>query len=248
MTSYWDNLEFWEKLDAPLRPTSQVVSKFQEYTQDSDSVLLLGCTKELYTVNDNVIVVDVNQRRIDMLKPIGRVICGDWMNLTNELDCKVDTIIGDGSMNCVKLNDWQILIDRAKLVLNPGGKIVIRVFETPAIMRTLKQIKDDVLINKYTETFSSLKWDIAMYLAYSNCHVAVTDVYDMFNLLFDKEELHMVTGWPIDTINTIDAYNNDTTVYCFPSEKQIRRIFPRIMRKQVLGYPFAERCPFYFFY
>ena len=246
MDNYWNSLEYWELLEAPLRVDNCVVEKFKELIDETDSVLLLGCTKELYTVTKDVTVIDINQQRINMFKPIGKVVCGDWLNIIDELDFNIQYVIGDGSFNCLRFQEWPCLIHSVKKVLNPGGKIIVRIFETPANVDSLKNIKEKIE-NKEIATFSELKWILAMYLAYTNNHVVVEYIRDLFYLIFDKEKLSKQTGWSLESINTIDAYENSKQIYCFPSERQIKKEFPESKRIQVLGYPMAERCPFYVF-
>lgn len=239
MTQFWDSREYWDLLEAPMRPTKEVVGKFSEFTKDKDT-LLLGCTSELY--NKNITVIDNNQNRIDMFPHEG-TICGNWLELTKYYAKKIDIIIGDGSLNVLKFSQWNRLIKECHLV---SDTVVIRVFEAP---KTLNDIYIGTC-NGSIINMSHLKWLIGMQLAKSqfNPDVSVQDIrnkmYDIFN---SKEELQAITGWHFKSIAIIDEYKDSDITYNFPTEKQIMQIFPNSTRLNLLGYPMSEYCPFYIF-
>ena len=245
--SHWNNKEFWSLLDAPLIPPSSVIDQFKTLIGDSKSAVVLGCTKQLYEIAPETTVIELNQNRIDLIPPPGKVICGDWLNLAFHLDSKVDAIVGDGSLNCLQFyKDWVNVIQHCSVALRPKGKFAVRVFETPKHTTLSLDIVAGIENYKF-QNFSELKWTLAMYLSYGSVNVPVKQIRNLFYALFDKEILSKHTGWHMDRINTIDVYKDSDCFYSFPDENMIRSVFPNAVRYETTGYPLAECCPIYVF-
>jgi glutathione peroxidase-family protein len=241
--THWNSLDYWNKLEPPLRPSTNVVNQFQEIIGPVKSLLVLGCTKELYSLASDVTVADQDQVRLNLLASDQKQFCGDWLKLKT-LE-KFDAVVGDGSLNCLKFpQQWQELIHICKGLTN--GKVAIRVFETPDLIRFSSMIQEDLEAGKI-KNFCSLKWELAMHMAYHEPSVRVKKIHQLFYMMFDKQKLSEQTGWSLESIDTIDAFKDSEMVLDFPREIHIKQAFPKVIRLNSEGYPFADRCPFYIF-
>jgi len=81
-----------------------------------------------------------------------------------------------------------------------------------------------------------------------NPNIPVTEIRDNFERMFyDRRALSDATGWPMEDIETIDAYKNSSDVYTFPTVGQFKSAIPDTFRNiRVLEsgtYELADRCP-----
>ncbi len=107
------DINHFNTLQPPLSPNDQEVELFRRNIEDSDTVLLLGYTKQLLPLCN--IAMDLNPpdetRYSDVCK-------GNWFDITPGV---CDTIIGDGVLNLVGGQLVQYLSARCK-------KLIIRFF------------------------------------------------------------------------------------------------------------------------
>lgn len=254
MSSHWSNYDSWNYVAAPLRPCETIIDQYKSIIGKSKSTLLLGCTQELCILSEKTTAVDYNQSRIDNWWPNTEnkiAICGNWFNLCEilpENNNKFDFILGDGSFTFLNgPKEWEKVLNQCKRVLNQDGMVIIRVYETPSEQNLMKNIKNSVISGEIP-SFDCLKLEIMYKLSCQGTkNIPVRKIRSTFYELFDKKELSEQTGWSMDVINVIDAYEHSDDSYYLPTRSQIKLAFPEAIRVGNCNYPFAETCAFYVF-
>ena len=252
--SHWDRYDNWNYVEAPLKPVPDTVKLFYALMNNNpQSILMLGCTRELVSLNcDKIIAVDKSISRINSWFPKSSTVYGiegNWLRLSNYIDneSKFDYVIGDGSFIFLSIPEQKRVIKECKKFLNPGGKIIIRGYETPENPISIGDIKEDIRLGKI-QNFSCLKLKLMFLL--SRCGifgVPVNEIRDTFYESFDKKSLFVETGWPIPCIDVIDVYENSSDVYYLPTRKMMEEDFPGVVIVETSGYPMSEHCPIYIF-
>jgi len=252
--SHWDNhSQQWGKVEAPLRPTQQVVSKLCEgLTSQINPVLVLGVTPELTGALIKVVAVD---RSISMIKrlwpgnsPNKRVVCADWLEMKFE-DEVFSGAIGDGCLTVLGgPQQAQAFFNNLKMVLSNGTPFRLRAFLRPDNPWTLDELRytcqDPGDIN-----FHAFKWMLAMHKASQNHDlVSVSSLLDDFNHYWpDRKVLAAKTGWDLTSIKTIDAYHGSEDIYWFPTSSAITELasktFNKVRLEALGGYPLSMQCP-----
>jgi hypothetical protein len=157
-----------------------------------------------------------------------------------------DAICGDGSLNCLPTQEEYVAIfAELARVSKADAAMAIRCFTRPDEGETLDAVRHATMSGS-VGSFHSLKWRIAMSVAGNDGVVAVQSIYNAFEASFDRNELSNTTGWPLQVINTIDAYRGVATAYTFPTLGQWqKRCQPYWRVDQVLyaQYELADCCP-----
>src|SRR5262245_57669323 len=136
MTHWQKYYSAWSKLEAPLRPNDDTLSKVRELAGKVEGpVLLLGVTPELANSFDQVLGVDKNKAMIDHVWPgdsaSKKAIHADWLDLEGPRDHFAATV-GDGSLNAVTtLREVKQVLTRVVDLLAPGGRFACRLYERP---------------------------------------------------------------------------------------------------------------------
>ncbi|WP_157264320.1 methyltransferase domain-containing protein [Azohydromonas aeria] len=159
----------------------------------------------------------------------------------------VDLVAGDGSLNALgSATQWRQVLGELARVLKPGGALVLRCYVRPDRTETLPEVADAALGGRIG-SFHVLKWRLAMAQAGTDGGIAVADILSAFDRLFpDRGKLQRRTGWPAESIATIDAYAAMATRYTFPTLQQLAERAAPAFRMTALrhgSYELAERCP-----
>ncbi len=243
----------WSKLEAPLRPTSETLSKIHELTgKVAGPVLLLGVTPELAKSFEQVLGADKNKAMIDHVWPgnsaTRKAIHADWLDL-EEPKNHFAAAVGDGSLNAVTtLREIRQVLERVTDLLAPGGRFACRLYERPEKPFSEEHLRQTAS-RRATINFHAFKWQIAMHLAESGgASMPVVLIRERFNELFpDRDRLARDTGWPRDLIDMIDIYKGSPTIYTFPNRREFLDVLPKGIshaRFEPCGsYDLAECCP-----
>lgn len=244
--------EFYWRLGAPMRPGPGDAEAMARAIADRDGrVVLLGVTPQLADIGQDLTAVDASAQLIEAIWPGDttrrRAVVGDWLNLPCE-NAAVDSVIGDGSLNSL-VGDHHDLFAEVRRVLSDGGIAAFRSFCAPDRAERLQDICDEDL-GGWQGNFHAFKWRIAMALAARNptASIPVAEVRDAFDRHFpDREALSALTGWPVDDIATIDAYDGATHSMFFPTLGRLlemgARHFGHVEALARDGYVLADRCP-----
>jgi hypothetical protein len=250
---HWNDFQKrWHLLEAPLRPTRDVVDVIVAAVgEQSSNVLLLGVTPELVERFEHLTAVDKSEEMIGALwhpsKSTQSVRHANWLEMDGAFG-KYSAVVGDGSMNALQSADE---IDTLMHVVNArladGGTFACRVFERPDEPFTDEDLRISV-DGAVHDSFHAFKWQMAMSLAeQSGTAGKVTDILSHFNRLFpDREGVAEKTGWPLEVINTIDVYEQSDMSLCFPNRREFERHFAAFREFQWLesgSYDLAGRCP-----
>lgn len=239
----------WARLTPPLRANGEVVAAVGRVIEGRANVLLLGVTPELAPLAN--VAVDKSEMMIATIWPGDtaerRAVLGDW--LTMPLDAQVSAVIGDGSLNVLRYADYLVLFEQLQRVMRPGARLAVRVYATPAKVETLTALRDAAMTGR-GGGFHAFKWRIAMALAAEqrSPDVPVALIKRAFDQCFpDRAALSAASGWNVETIGEIDAYECAGTIYSFPREDAFLAALPPAFkgaRFQAAGsYELAERCP-----
>lgn len=244
----------WSRLRPPLRADADVVA---EVTRQIDGhaghVLLLGVTPELSGLGRTMTAVDWSPQMIAHIwrgdDEDRRALLADWRALPL-LPQPCTAAIGDGSLATLRWpDDYTAVFARLRHALAPGARIAIRGYLTPDVPETLAQVRDATLAGA-AGNFHALKWRVAMAVAGAggDPNVAVADILGAFNHAFpDRARLAHASGWPLTTIDEIDAYRDSPAVYSFVTRDQMRAAAPAWLTDLRFvpagSYPLADRCP-----
>ncbi|HEY2032576.1 MAG TPA: class I SAM-dependent methyltransferase [Rhizomicrobium sp.] len=243
----------WTRLKAPLRPDAQIVSAYRRAIEGHDErVLLLGVTAELADLGDTVVAVDQSRKMIANAWPgdteTRKAVHGNWLTMPLETR-EFTAVIGDGVMTGIEFPQYKTLFSQISRLLLPGARLAIRLYETPEPGETVAQVREQTMAGKIAG-FHAFKWRLAMAIVAEARHAAVpvARIHQMFRREFpDRAELRAATGWELDEIAEIDAYDGKPMIYRFPTRRELLAHLPAAFAEphfQPSGtYELAERCP-----
>jgi len=253
----------WSQVGSPLRPVEEDCRLYWREVGDvveavaAPRALVLGVTPELALLpwprQSHLTAVDQSQDMIDRVWPrralrcTGKAVCSTWNDMPLD-DASVDVMVGDGSLSVLPSGrDYPAMIAEIHRVLRPGGQLALRCFVHPDENEPIDQVFTD-LDDGRIGSMHALKWRIAMVLQKSLTDgVVVSDIRDCFmSHLRDREAAAQRLGWPIEAINTIDAYAGSMVSYTFPTLGEITAAVAG--RFEVTGvahpsYELGDRCP-----
>ena len=260
----WSNhAQQWSRLGSPLRPSArdgeimwQMIRDSVEKVPGGCRIVLLGVTPELvglpWPADAELLAIDKSPEMIATVwDPNARIhsqVQPAWWQAMPLAEGWADTAIGDGSFNALPaLEDWTDVFEELARVLKPHGKVVARVYVRPDAREHLPVIVSDTLAGRIG-ILHALKWRLAMALVGgADAGVAVADIHKAFERHFpDRAALAQNTGWPQETIATIDAYRGMSTRYTFPTRAEIATACAGIFtlaESQAGDYELGERCP-----
>jgi len=183
----------------------------------------------------------------DELHCTGHAVCEKWQE-SSLPDASVDVVLGDGSLSVLpSRRDYPAVIGDVHRVLKPGGRFALRCFVHPDDDEPIDRVFDDLEANKIG-SMHALKWRIAMALQKTIVDgVVVSDIRDCFNAhVADRQAAARRLGWPVEAINTIDAYTGSSVAYTFPTLAEITEAVAGRFEITSITHPsyeLGERCP-----
>lgn len=224
--------------------------------QAAPGVVILGVTPELvqlpWPAGTRLLALDQSAAMIaSVWQPHPRIASGvreaRWQSMPVE-NGSIRLVAGDGSLNALtSLQEYPDVFAETARVLQPTGALVLRCFVRPERAETLDAVAAAALAGRIGN-MHALKWRIAMALDVDHSFsVAVVDIRSAFERLFpDRKRLAGITGWPLQVIDTIDAYRGVATRYSFPTLAAIRAAAAPLFEVGEVRYgryELAERCP-----
>ncbi|HVZ20943.1 MAG TPA: methyltransferase domain-containing protein [Vicinamibacterales bacterium] len=244
----------WGRLRPPLRPHADVCALMRRtVAAHAGRTLLLGVTPELARLRDRTVAVDFCEASLTHIWPGDgpgrRAIMGNWL----ELPCAAGTfsaVLGDGSFNCLEYPaGYQRVFDELARVVQPGGRIVVRMYVTPDGADSIEQTRRCTMSGG-VRAIDALKWRLAHAVCAEtgDANVPVQAIREAFNRAFpDRRALLRATGWSSVDLATMDAYALLPDVFSFPTLRQVLSLVPATMCRarfvRTWGYELAERCP-----
>jgi len=253
----------WEHVGPPLRPTEQDGRLMLELAIGTphlhsacSTIVILGVTPEVVQLNwpgdSKLQAFDISADMIAKVwRPNPRVLSqvsqSRWQSLPLESG-SADAVVGDGCLTVLQnMNECREFLVEIARVLKLQRRLVLRCFVRPPESESVDAIIADVS-GRRIQHFASLKWRLAMVLCDSESStVQPWDVGRVFNKLFsDRATLHETTGWPLDTINTIDSYEDMKGYFTFMTLAQIQAVSSPLFEIDAIkhgNYELSERCP-----
>lgn len=253
----------WQRVGPPLRPSrpdhtllENVIQKWHS-KNGSPRVLVLGVTPEMARLNwpagTDLLAVDHSQRMIDEVwpgypSPGEGVLCANWLDLALKKHSR-NIVVSDGPFGVLRYPfEYQKLLQSLRDILQPEGFFAFRIFTSPEIKEEPKDIFDAVLSGNIGN-FHVFKLRLLMAMQPdSSSGVRIGDVWDEWVENGPQAEaLSKQCGWPIEQIQTIEAYKGQKDIYCFPTLKEILEILDtggfKIVSCTHPTYELGERCP-----
>ena len=253
----------WQKVGPPLRPSTQdgalmmaAVAPNLRDRREGAKVVVLGVTQELVQLAwPNHVSLHAFDHSAEMIAAVwqphpvvpGTVRQARWEDLPLP-NRSVKVAIGDGSLNALpRLAEYPAVLVELARVLEPEGVLCLRCFVRPPVPETQPTVSAAALSGEI-RSFHALKWRVAMTLSEApEFSVAVSDIHAAFESMFpDREVLAAAAGWPLEIIDSIDAYKGAQTRYTFPSLIALAEICsPHFALAEVRcgDYELADRCP-----
>lgn len=251
----WNNFhERWAGLKPPLRPHQAVTEAIQEAVRDHDEhVLLLGVTPEFADIGLQLTALERSTEMINLIwpgnTPQRQAVLGNWLSPSFH-DKPFSAVIGDGVLSCIPYpHDYQTLFDAMTAVMQPNSRLVFRLFASPESGETVDEVVDAICHHEI-KSFHAFKWRLAMAIVFErqDVNIPVRIIHQVFNDKFaNRQALSDITGWSLNTIKEIDAYQDSHDVFSFPTLAQLKAVIPEAWRNvkicPVGTYELAERCP-----
>ena len=262
--SVWDrHAQQWNRVGYPLRPSArdgelmmELVKPALEQNGDPARVAILGVTREVvalpWPAGTTLLAFDQNAEMIAKVwQPAvhlhSTAIQATWRRLPLP-DHSLRLIVGDGSFTCLAgLSDLSRVMAELARVLEPEGIVCVRCFLRPDVAETLDELYANTCAGKIAG-FHALKLSIGMSLARPpEFRVPVVDILQAFERMFsDRRALAMMTDWPVESIDTIDAYRGADVSYNFPTLAAFQSTIAPWFDFDHIAYvdaDVAKRCP-----
>ena len=256
----------WQKVGPPLRPCARdgemmmtmalPVLHARNTPNTGAIVAVLGVTPEIVRLPwpDHVFVHAFDQSA-EMIGALWQphphvpstVTQARWQELPLE-NQSIRLAVGDASLNALpRLSDYPQVLSELARVLETDGLLCVRAFIRPNHRETMEAIAKDALAGSI-RSFHTLKWRVAMSLSEEpEYSVGTSDILGAFEAAFsNRRVLARAANWPLDVIDTIDAYRGASTRYNFPTVSALQEICAPwffVDNLEYADYELGERCP-----
>jgi len=238
----------------PQIPDEAVAGRYRELIAGHDRrVLLLGITRALASLGDDLTALDFNPAQIERMWPGDaadrRAHLGDWRDLEPP-PAPFTAAIGDGSLSTLAWPaDYREVLGRVAAALAPGGVLVIRCFLAPDEREPLERVVADVREGRERDC-NAARWRVAMAIADRRGGIAARDFAAAWRHAFpDFAALAGLTGWCLEGMNLIfDTFARSPVRFSFVTREALLETLPASLADARFvpsgDYPLAERCPF----
>ncbi|HET6639868.1 MAG TPA: methyltransferase domain-containing protein [Gemmatimonadota bacterium] len=255
----------WSRIGPPLRPSPEDVAVAEATLgawgattgRGDPRVLVLGVTPELCSLATLPVMQTIAiDRSMDMIRAIwpgalhagDSVACGDWRRLPL-IDRSVDVVLSDGCLSTLPYPAGYVEVSmELRRVLAEDGHCVARCFVQAEAPERIGDVLRD-LADGRIGSFHALKWRLAMALQQDPENgVVLARVWEALNDAEpDLAALSRRCDWPLDVVQTIDAYRAVGARYSFPSLDALCGLFGEagfaVLDVVRPGYELGERCP-----
>lgn len=251
----------WTRVGSPLRPCSEDIERLAEILAPLRSrrprALILGVTPETlrlgWTDNSDLLAIDCSYEMIHNVwpgYPAARqgVICANWLAFPLRQSSR-DAVVSDGCFGVTRYpGEHRIVLDNVRRLLRPGGLFAFRIFVLPDALESPFDVYEEAMAGRIG-SFHAFKLRLLMaYQREPERGVCVGDVWRAWSAEGPgADALARQTGWPAETVRTIDAYREQTSVYTFPVLRDIRNLATAAGFREIAcidkQYELGERCP-----
>lgn len=243
----------WDLIGPPLRPVAEDLAQVAQVAHGGRT-LILGVTPELarmtWPAGTSLLALDHSLPMIRAVwpRPLRSVaVQGNWCRMPLRSG-SIALAAGDGCYSMFAFPDgYRAFSGELRRVLAPEGRLVIRVFASPAIPEDVAAVERD-LWSGQIGNFHVFKWRLAMALQRTAAEgVCLDDLHRAFSALCPSPAaLTEKLGWSAASVGTIEAYRGSATRYTFPSLNELRAALAADFRERschVPAYELGERCP-----
>lgn len=172
--------------------------------------------------------------------------CADWQAMPFRTGSR-NIALGDGWASMVSPEILRRSIRELHRVLEPQGMLVSRLYLLPHDIEQPENVAAAAAAGEIG-SFHAFKWRLAMAVqGRSGFGVRLADIWDTFTaLLPDRQLLSGQSGWPVESIGTIDSYRGAQGRYYYHSLDTYAELLQpafEIMSVDYPGYELGERCP-----
>jgi SAM-dependent methyltransferase len=172
----------------------------------------------------------------------------DWLDMALPPRSR-DLVVSDGCFGVLRYPDqYHRVLRKVHEVLRPQGRFAFRVFARPAHPEEPADVYR-ALLSGAIGSFHAFKLRLLMAVQRdSRAGVAVGDVWQSWHRDGPATaDLAAVRGWPIEQIETIEAYRGLDNVYTFPTLAELRSVIEEEGYDEIgctwQRYELGERCP-----
>jgi SAM-dependent methyltransferase len=156
-------------------------------------------------------------------------------------------VIGDGSVNCVRYDDFRGVASEVRRLLRDDGVFVLRCYVQPAVQERPEDVFADMFCAAIP-SFHHFKFRLLMAMQQSAREgIPVNDVYQFWaSRNVDLELLISRTGWERSAIEMMELYRGQYTVHTFPTLPEWRSVLHEFFDEVCLSTPsynLGECCP-----
>jgi SAM-dependent methyltransferase len=252
----------WSYVSSPLRPCPEDLQRMVSAWRQSGctplpdrplEVLMLGVTRELaafaWAEDFSLTCTDANEAMIRAVwsgnGPRRRALHADWLKLPLA-DASFDLVLSDCGVNVLgNLGQLGELGREVHRLVRSDGRVVMRRYAHPVPLESV-----DGLIRAAgtgsVSSFSEFKLRLLLTLATDHSSVRLGDAWDCFQRHFaDRQTLAGQLQCSLETVNSIDAYQDQDTRYLFASQNELEQAFASfsLTHGPPGTYPLADCCP-----
>jgi hypothetical protein len=241
-------------LGLPQIPDAEIVARYAALIAGHGAhVLLLGVTRALAGLGDELTAIDKSETQIERMWPGDgagrRALLGDWREMAPPARLYT-AAIGDG---CLSTLEWPAeycnVLERVADALEPGGRVVVRCFIAPDERETPEEVADEVLSGR-ERSAGAARWRLATAAADASGGIAASELAATWRRIFPPlPELAERTGWSLEAMELLlGSFERATLRFSFVTRAAVLDTLPGTLvgaRFVSSGeYPLAERCPF----
>lgn len=253
----------WQKVGPPLRPCAEdnaamikMVFPVLNERNTPCEVAILGVTPEIVQLPwPHHVMIRAFDHSAPMIAAIWQphfqvpssVTLARWQELPVPSK-SIRIAVGDASFAALpSLADYPDVLAELARILESDGRLCVRMFLRSDRPESRQAIADDAK-NGRIGSFHVLKWRLALTLGHApDYSVAVQEILEAFESTFpDRIELAKMTEWPLEVINTIDAYRGASSRLNFPTMQALKEVFAPFFELAdiiVPNYEIGANCP-----
>jgi SAM-dependent methyltransferase len=254
--------KFWPNIGPPLRPIHEdlqfIRNELEIYSDTPLNALILGVTPEYYNLpwpkSSYVQALDCTAEMIDFVWPGPKenAILGDWRSIPLPSG-QTDIVLCDGGLLLLDFpQGHEKMASELARILKPGGLAIFRIFTQPAEPESPGDVISD-LMNHRIRDLNCLKIRLGNAMQENtDSGIELSKIWNMLrNNTSDWESLSKYLGWPLETLEAINAYQNNPAIYHFLTAEQADELFAKhglkCSQRFIPEYQMGLQCPTHFY-